>query len=186
MPAPFHVLRLFCDEYIRYLVDCKIDEKRRQIEALTAASGALQQQHLMEQHVGHDQHSLHQQLHHQHDSMAVNAWPGSSQTPVGFDMFGGTSAGSNGAYLADMGHDFYRPQSSTLRGGYHAVAVVTPDVAQGMPSAGLAHYPMSSALTANDALGEESAHLNLDMADKAFAQAIGGELTHTEESVEQQ
>lgn len=28
----YHLLRLFCDEYVKYLVDCKLDEKRRHFE----------------------------------------------------------------------------------------------------------------------------------------------------------
>lgn len=28
----FHYIRLFCDEYVKYLIDCKLDEKRRQVD----------------------------------------------------------------------------------------------------------------------------------------------------------
>jgi hypothetical protein len=31
--ASFHIIRLFCDEYVKYLVDCKLDEKRRQSDS---------------------------------------------------------------------------------------------------------------------------------------------------------
>lgn len=30
--ASFHLIRLFCEEYIKYLIDCKIDEKKRLLE----------------------------------------------------------------------------------------------------------------------------------------------------------
>ncbi|KAI3639942.1 hypothetical protein MIR68_002021 [Amoeboaphelidium protococcarum] len=49
----FHMIRLFCDEYVKYLIDCKLDEKRRHFDSLVVAE-QWNVSNSLHHHGGHD------------------------------------------------------------------------------------------------------------------------------------